>query len=99
MAKFIKAVNLWAADVQESILEGTLVLQRGQYVHCCQPHEEYKYPLSRYISHANGVFNIVHGGTGAEVLAKYKTRVKLAHIQEQRNTDRLQKAFLRGMVI
>lgn len=32
--KFSKAIDLWAAGVQEAIMNGTLKLQRGQWVIC-----------------------------------------------------------------
>jgi hypothetical protein len=81
MAKFTKTINLWADGVQESILNGSIVLQRGQYVECCQPSERGVYPLSRYVSHsANGTFNVVHGGTGKQVLQRFNSRVEHARL-------------------
>ncbi len=32
--KFIKSINVWEAGVQDSIIDGTLQLQRGQWVRC-----------------------------------------------------------------
>lgn len=32
--KFVKSINVWEAGVQNSIIDGTLKLQRGQWVRC-----------------------------------------------------------------
>ncbi len=90
MSKFIKTVHLWEAGVQESICNGTLKIQRGQYVLCGTHSDIGLYPLSRYVSHnkESGTINVVHGGTGKEVLQRFKARTKDAKFAELYKRDK-----------
>jgi len=90
MSKFIKAINLWEDGIQQSICSGTLKIQRGQYVHCGQLSELGLYPLSRYVSHdeKSGTINVAHGGTGKQVLHRFKLGVSAARLTALYNTDR-----------
>lgn len=67
--KYQKPVDLWDPLVDAAIKAGRLVLQRGQYVRCGSGG-----PLSRFVSYKDGVYNVVHGGTAAEVTARFKAR-------------------------
>lgn len=69
MAKFQSVVNLWDVDTDAAIKAGRIKLQRGQYVRCGDGG-----PLSRFVAYRDGVYNVVHGGTGAEVRARFQAR-------------------------
>lgn len=71
MAKFIKAIDLWNPDNIEAVRNGTLVLQRGQYVRTGDN------VLSRFVSVSkHGILNVATGHNSKAVEEKFKRMVK-----------------------
>ena len=54
--KFIPIINVWEAGVQNSIMDGVLRLQVGQWVRCGDSSP------SRFVKATRGSLWVVHGG-------------------------------------
>lgn len=73
MSRFTKTVDLRSGDTVERIRDGSLRLQRGQWVSCGGK------PLSRFIgvNLQSGTIECAHGGSSAEVCKRFKTVVQI----------------------
>ena len=69
--KYRKTLDLWDNDTVESIQNGTLKVQCGQWVTCGDSQK------SRFVScnPKSGTFNVAHGGSNREVNQKFKQRI------------------------
>lgn len=72
MTKYRPVVDLWDVDTVAAIEAGRIRLQRGQFVRCGSGG-----PLSRFVGYNGRSFNVVHGGTAAEVSTKFKARCEV----------------------
>lgn len=81
--KYQKTIDLWAFGIQQAIVDGTLKIQRGQWVSCGGIH------LSRYVGHTKqGIFNVVHFPNQCK---KFSQRVLALKTATERKNLRLQK--------
>lgn len=69
MSKFVKTIDLWANGNEQAIRDGSLKIQRGQWV-TCGP-EGIK---SRFVSVDGYSVNVAHGCTYKEVIKRFMER-------------------------
>jgi hypothetical protein len=66
--KYQKAIDLWNPEIQESILNGSIKIQRGQWVKCGGE------KLSRYVKSTGRSLWVSHWqGSSSATLARFKT--------------------------
>ena len=80
--KFQKTLNLWGGTLQDDLLSGRVVLQRGQWLICGSDNSK----RCRYVGHTGRSINVVHWqGTAARTNAAFMARCeseRLAKIYE-----------------